>query len=84
MSAVYSISSPVTEWMTAFARCCRDQWLSPRVMDMWAVSIPHKSAWDKLRGESLYERVGTLGGDGWSVLGVTTLRGNGALDMSCV
>jgi hypothetical protein len=33
-------------------------------MAMWAVSIPHKSYWDKLRGESVRERVGTLGGDG--------------------
>jgi hypothetical protein len=42
-------------------------------MAMWAVSIPQKSLWDKLRGESLCERVGTLGGDGRSALGVTTL-----------
>jgi hypothetical protein len=48
------------------------------------VSIPQKSSWDTLRGESLCERVGTLGGEGWSVLGVTTLGGNGTLDMSCV
>jgi hypothetical protein len=41
---------------------------------MWAVFIPQKSPWDKLRGESLCERV----------LGVTTLGGNGALGMSCV
>jgi hypothetical protein len=53
-------------------------------MVMWDVSIPHKSSWDKLRGESLCDRVGTLGGDGWSVLGVTTLGGNGALGMYCV
>jgi hypothetical protein len=51
---------------------------------MWAVSIPQKSFWDKLRGESLCERVVTLGGDGRSVLGVTTLGVNGALEMSCV
>jgi hypothetical protein len=51
---------------------------------MWAVSIPHKSFWDKLRGESLCEQVGTLGGDGLSVLDVTTLEVNGALAMSCV
>jgi hypothetical protein len=45
----------------------------------------HRSRfWDKLRGESLRERVGTLGGDGCSVLGVTTLGGNGAFAMSCV
>jgi hypothetical protein len=53
-------------------------------MAMWALSIRQKSSWDKLRGESLCEQVGTLGGDGRSVLGVTTLGGNGALEMSCV
>jgi hypothetical protein len=53
-------------------------------MAMWAVSIPQKSSWYKLRGKSLCERVGTLGGDGRSVLGVTTLGGNGTLEMSCV
>jgi hypothetical protein len=53
-------------------------------MFMWAVSISQKSFWDKLRGESLRERVGTLRGDGRSVLGVTTLGGNGALEMVCV
>jgi hypothetical protein len=51
---------------------------------MCAVSIPQKSSWEKLRGESLCERVVTLGGDGRNVLGVTTLGGNGALDLSCV
>jgi hypothetical protein len=45
---------------------------------MWEVSMPQKSFWDRLRG------VGTLGGDGLSVLGVTTLGSNGALVMSCV
>jgi hypothetical protein len=84
MSAEYSIYFPVTGWMTAFAWCCRDQWLSPRAMAMCAVSIPQKLSWEKLRGESLREQVGTLGGDGRSVLGVTTLRGNGTLGMSCV
>jgi hypothetical protein len=59
MSAVYSISFPLTGWMTAFARCCRDQWLFPRAMTMWDVSIPQKSSWYKLRGESPCERVGT-------------------------
>jgi hypothetical protein len=53
-------------------------------MAMWAVSIPQKSSWYKLRGESRRERVGTLGGDRWSVLGVTTLGGNGTLGISCV
>jgi hypothetical protein len=84
MSAEYSISFPVTGWMTAFAWCCCDQWLYPRSMAMWAVSIPQKSSWDKLRGESLRERVGTLVGDGRSVLGVTTLGGNGTLGKSWV
>jgi hypothetical protein len=46
--------------------------------------MPQKSCWDKLRGDSLLDRVGTLGGDGRSILGVTTLGGNGALVMSCV
>jgi hypothetical protein len=49
---------------------------------MWAVSISQKSSWEKLRGESLRERVGTLGGDGQSVLGVNTLGGNGTLGKS--
>jgi hypothetical protein len=53
-------------------------------MAMWAVSIPQKWSWDKLRGESLCERVGTLGGDWLSILGMNTLVGNGALGMSCV
>jgi hypothetical protein len=56
----------------------------PMAMAMWAVSIPQKSSWDKLWGESLRERVGTLVGDGSSVPGVATLGGNGALAMSCV
>jgi hypothetical protein len=37
-----------------------------------------------LWGESLWEPMGTLGGDWRSVLGVTTLGGNGALGMYCV
>jgi hypothetical protein len=53
-------------------------------MAMWSVFIPQKSFWDKLWGESLCERVGTLGDDELSVLDVTTLGGNGALEMSCV
>jgi hypothetical protein len=83
ISAMYSFFR-VTGWMTAFAWCCRDQWLAPRAMVMWAVSNSQKSFCDKLRGESLSERVGALGGDGLSVLGVTTLIGNGVLEMSCV
>jgi hypothetical protein len=51
-------------------------------MAMWAVSMPQKSFWDKLRGERFRERVGTLGGDGLLVIGVTTLGSNGALVMS--
>jgi hypothetical protein len=50
---------------------------------MWAVSMPQKSFWDKLWGERLRERVGTLGGDVLRVIGVTTLGSNGALVMSC-
>jgi hypothetical protein len=53
-------------------------------MSMCAVSMPQKSCWDKLRGDSLRERVGNLGGDERSALGVTTLGGNGALVMLCV
>jgi hypothetical protein len=84
MSAEYSISFPVIGWMTAFDWCCQYQWLFPRAMSIWAVSISQKSSWDKFWGESLGERVGTLGGDGTSVLGVTTLGGNGTLGMSWV
>jgi hypothetical protein len=51
-------------------------------MAMWAVSMPHKSFWDKFWGERFRERVGTLGGDGLCVIGVTTLGSNGALVMS--
>jgi hypothetical protein len=53
-------------------------------MAMLAVSIPQKSSCDKLRGDRLRERVGTLGGDGRSDLGVTTLGSNGTLGMACV
>jgi hypothetical protein len=84
MSAEYSISFPVVGWMTSFAWYCRDQWLSLRAMDMLDVSIPQKSSCNKLRGESPRERVGTLRGEGWGVLGVTTLGGNGTLGMSSV
>jgi hypothetical protein len=51
---------------------------------MWAVSMPQKSSWDKLRGDRFCERVDALGGDGLRVIGVTTLGINGALFMSCV
>jgi hypothetical protein len=84
MSADYSISFLAVGSMTAFAWCCRHQWLSPMVMAMLAVYIPQKSSCNKLQGESLRERVGKLGGEGWGVLGVTTLGGNGTLGMSCV
>jgi hypothetical protein len=84
MSAAYSISFMVMGWMTAFARCCRDQWFSPRAMTMLVVSIPQKSYCDKLQGERLRERVGTLGGDGRSDLGVPTLGGDGTLGTACV
>jgi hypothetical protein len=49
---------------------------------MWEVSMPQKSSWEKLRGERFRERVGTLGGDGLRVIGVTTLVSNGTLGMS--
>ena len=84
MRAEYSISFPVTGWMTELAWCRWDQWLLPRAIAMWAVSIPQKSSWDKLRGERFRDRVGTLGGDGLRVIGVTTLGSNGALVMSRV
>jgi hypothetical protein len=48
ISAGYSISFPVTGWTTVLDWCCCDQWLCPRAMVMWAVSIPQKSTWDKL------------------------------------
>jgi hypothetical protein len=44
--------------------------------------MPQKVSWDKLWGERLCERVGTLGGDGVRVIGVTTLGSNGALAIS--
>jgi hypothetical protein len=40
---------------------------------MWTVSMPQKSSWDKLQGERFRDRMGTLGGDGLCVIGVTTL-----------
>jgi hypothetical protein len=51
-------------------------------MAMLAVSMPHKSSWDKLRGERFRDRVGNLGGDGLRVIDVTTLESNGELVMS--
>jgi hypothetical protein len=42
MRAEYSISFPVTGWMTALAWCRFEQCLFPRVMAMWAESIPQK------------------------------------------
>jgi hypothetical protein len=51
-------------------------------MAMWTVSMPQKSSWDKLRGARFCERLGTLGGEGGLIIGVTTLEGNGALVMS--
>jgi hypothetical protein len=44
---------------------------------MWEVSIPQKSSWDKLRGARFCERLGTLIGEGWCNIGVTTLGSNG-------
>jgi hypothetical protein len=51
---------------------------------MLAVSIPQKLSCDKLQGERLHEQVGTLGGDGRSDLGVTTLGSSGTLGMAGV
>jgi hypothetical protein len=53
-------------------------------MAMLTVFILQKSSCDKLRGERLRERVGTLGGDGRSDLGAATLGSHGALGMACV
>jgi hypothetical protein len=50
-------------------------------MAMWAVSIPQDSSWEKLRGARFCERLGTLGGEGRLIIGVTTLGSNGALVM---
>jgi hypothetical protein len=51
-------------------------------MAMLAVSMSQKSYWDKFRGERFCERLGTLGGAGRLVIGVTTLGSNGALVVS--
>jgi hypothetical protein len=40
-------------------------------MAMLAVSMSQKSSWDKFRGERFCERIGTLGGAGQLVIGVT-------------
>jgi hypothetical protein len=48
-------------------------------MAIWTVSMPQKSSWEKLRGTRFCERIGTLGGAGQLVIGVTTLGSNGAL-----
>jgi hypothetical protein len=44
--------------------------------------MPQESFWDRLRGESRREPVGTLGDEGRSVFGVTNLEGNGRLGMA--
>jgi hypothetical protein len=79
---MYSISFLVMGWTTALAWCAWDQWWFPRAMAMWAVSMPQKSSWDKLRGAIFCERLGTLGGEGWLDIGVTTLGSNGAFVLS--
>jgi hypothetical protein len=48
---------------------------------MWEVSMPQNSSCDKLRGERFRDRMGTLGGEGLRVIGVTTLGSNGELVM---
>jgi hypothetical protein len=49
---------------------------------MLADSMPQKSSCDKFMGERFCERIGTLGGASQPVIGVTTLRSNGALVVS--
>jgi hypothetical protein len=51
---------------------------------MLADSMSQKSSCDKFLGERFCERVGTLGGAARPVIGVTTLRSNGALVVSSV
>jgi hypothetical protein len=46
---------------------------------MLAVSMSQKSSCDKFLGERFCERIGTLGGAGRLVIGVTTLGSNGAV-----
>jgi hypothetical protein len=41
-----------------------------------------KSSWDKFLGERFCERIGTLGGAGRLVIGMTTLGINGVLVVS--
>jgi hypothetical protein len=49
---------------------------------MLAVYMSQKSSCDNFLGERFCERIGTLGGAGRLVIGVTTLRSNGALVVS--
>jgi hypothetical protein len=70
--------------MTVLDWCFWDQWLLPRAMAMWEVSMPQKSSWDRLRGEKFRDHMGTLGGEGLHVIGVTTLRSKGELVVSRV
>jgi hypothetical protein len=51
---------------------------------MLAVCMSQKLSCDKFMGERFCERVGTLGGAGQVVIGVTTLGGNGVLVVSLV
>jgi hypothetical protein len=46
---------------------------------MLTVSMPQKSFCEKFLGERFCERMGTLGGAGRLVIGVTTIGSNGAL-----
>jgi hypothetical protein len=48
-------------------------------MAMLAVSMSQKSSWEKFLEERFCERIGTLGGAGRLVIGVTTLGSNGEL-----
>jgi hypothetical protein len=51
---------------------------------MLAYSISQKSPCNKLLGARFCERIGTLGGATRPIIGVTTLRSNGALVVSSV
>jgi hypothetical protein len=79
---IYSISIPVMGLMITLSWCFWDKCLFPRAMVMWAVSMPQKSFLDKFRGERFRDHVGTLGGEGLRVIGVTILGSNGALVIS--
>jgi hypothetical protein len=51
---------------------------------MLAVSMSQKLSCDKFLGERFFERIGTLGGAGRVLIGVTALGSNGAWVVSLV